>query len=66
MSQANRRHVLFAVGALRAHGLSTEYAQSVAERVLEPDAILSDSDQEYLRIIRDSALLLADGLKVRN
>jgi hypothetical protein len=51
---ADPREVVFAVGVLRARGLSEQYSQVIAERVLVPGADLGVGDTAYLEIIRTS------------
>lgn len=62
---ADPREVVFAVGVLRAHGLSAEYSRVIAERVLVPGAGLGVADTAYLEIERKSQRLFSGEFDVR-
>lgn len=62
----SRKELLFAIGALRAHGCSKEYAEIIAERVLStPEPGLTAGDLEWLRHIRAAMRLFVSAASPR-
>lgn len=58
----SKKEILFAIGFLRGAGLSREYAEILAERILEPGAQLTEPDAALLKLLRRGQAQIRDAV----